>query len=103
MRHGLLIFSGFLAVSMSAPAWAVVYQVNSSGGAPDDSSGDGLCQTATPGECTLRAAVQQANVTGGTAKGPAIPITLGRTLYVPHDMSTRGAAVHPTAVRGNGL
>ncbi len=103
MRHGLLIFSGFLAVSMSAPAWAVVYQVNSSGDAPDDNSGDGLCQTATPGECTLRAAIQQANVTGGTVKVPAITITLGDTLYVQHDMSIVGAGMHATVVSGNGL
>jgi CSLREA domain-containing protein len=103
MRHRLAILGGFLAVALSSPALAVVYQVNSSGDAPDDNTGDGVCQTATPGECTLRAAIQQANVTGGTVKVPAITITLSNVLYVQHDMSFVGAGMHATVVSGNGL
>jgi len=40
--------------------------VNDTGDAPDANTGEGVCQTATPGVCTLRAAVDQANVGGGT-------------------------------------
>lgn len=41
------------------------FVVNSTGDASDTNTADNICQTATPGECTLRAAIQQANVTGG--------------------------------------
>lgn len=44
----------------SAPT---TFTVNSTGDAPDANSGDGTCQTATTGECTLRAAIQEANAT----------------------------------------
>jgi CSLREA domain-containing protein len=40
--------------------------VNSTGDGPDTDTTDNLCQTATPGECTLRAAIQQANASAGT-------------------------------------
>jgi CSLREA domain-containing protein len=103
VRCRLSILSGLLSVALSSPAVAVIYQVNSSGDGPDDNTGDGVCQTATPGECTLRAAVQQANVTGGTVKVPAITITLTDTLYVQHDMSIVGAGMRATVVSGNGL
>jgi len=67
MRHRLSILGGLLAVAMSFPAAGVVYQVNSSGDAADDDTGDGICQTATAGECTLRAAIQEANRASGAA------------------------------------
>ncbi len=40
--------------------------VNSTGDGSDPDTTDGVCQTATPGECTLRAAIQQANAMTGT-------------------------------------
>ena len=45
---------------------ATTFSVNSIGDDPDDNPGDGTCETATPGECTLRAAIQEANATAGT-------------------------------------
>ncbi len=44
---------------------AAVFIVNSTGNDGDANTADGICQTATPGECTLRAAIDQANVTPG--------------------------------------
>src|SRR5438105_6315481 len=44
---------------------ALTFTVNSRADAVDASPGDGTCETATPGECTLRAAVQEANATPG--------------------------------------
>ena len=40
---------------------AVSFTVNSTGDAADENPGTGTCQTATPGECTLRAAIEEAN------------------------------------------
>ncbi len=51
------------ALALQAHA-AVVLTVNSTGDAPDAALGDGVCATAT-GECTLRAAIQEANALGG--------------------------------------
>ena len=39
--------------------------VNSTGDAADANTSDGRCETAVPGVCTLRAAIQQANATAG--------------------------------------
>jgi CSLREA domain-containing protein len=41
------------------------FVVNVTTDAPDANTGDGLCQTAGVGECSLRAAIQQANATAG--------------------------------------
>jgi CSLREA domain-containing protein len=43
---------------------AAVFTVNSIGDEPDDNLADNVCHTAA-GTCTLRAAIQQANATGG--------------------------------------
>jgi CSLREA domain-containing protein len=43
----------------------LAFVVNVTTDAPDANTGDGLCQTATPGQCSLRAAIQQANATAG--------------------------------------
>jgi trimeric autotransporter adhesin len=42
---------------------ATTFTVNSTGDKPDENHLDGRCQTTTTGECTLRAAIQQANAT----------------------------------------
>src|SRR5205085_9060010 len=64
---------------------------------------DGICETATPGVCTLRAAVQQANVTGGVVDVPAFTITLGDSIHVGRDMTIHGAGMRATVVSGAGL
>src|SRR5690606_30716829 len=42
-----------------------VFVVSSTADGQDATPGDGVCQTATPGECTLRAAVMEANASPG--------------------------------------
>ena len=41
------------------------FVVNHTGDASDANTADGICQTATAGQCTLRAAIQQANASSG--------------------------------------
>ncbi|HNB53427.1 MAG TPA: CSLREA domain-containing protein, partial [Anaerolineales bacterium] len=43
-----------------------LYVVNSTGDGVDANLGNGICETATLGECTLRAALQEANASAGT-------------------------------------
>lgn len=46
-----------LLLRISTVFAASTYTVNSIGDDPDDNPGDAVCETATPGECTLRAAI----------------------------------------------
>ncbi len=54
-----------LLVAPSA-ASAVTYTVNSTLDGPDKALGTGGCETATVGECTLRAAIEESNFSTGT-------------------------------------
>ena len=71
LRYGLL---GLLALAATLTNGAVVqaastFTVDSTGDAADFSTADGVCDTddgVGDGPCTLRAAIEQANVTGGT-------------------------------------
>jgi CSLREA domain-containing protein len=92
-----------LAALASPPARAVVYQVNSTGDAHDANTSDGVCETVVPGVCTLRAAIEQANVTGGLIQVPAMTITLTSAIDIAHDMDIAGAGEHATVISGNGL
>ncbi len=56
----------FNLLNVSPVLAAGPYTVNSTGDSADASAGDGFCETATPGECTLRAAIQEANAQFGT-------------------------------------
>ena len=60
----------------SQPAWSFVFSVNSTTDAVDQNPGDGSCATAAA-QCTLRAAVQEANAWAG-----ADSITLPPGTYV---------------------
>src|SRR5215213_2358991 len=51
---------------LSPVAAAANFVVNSNADKEDASPRDGVCETATPGECTLRAAIQQANALAGS-------------------------------------
>src|SRR4051794_12161479 len=69
-------------VGMSSPASAAVFTVNSVADAADFGAPDGACDTdpGTPGEqCTLRAAVGEANALGG-ADRIAFNLTAGTTI-----------------------
>ena len=48
-----------------AHAVGVTLTVTSTGDAVDANAGDGACETATPGECTLRAAIEESNANTG--------------------------------------
>ncbi len=56
-----LVFLAMLLAGSTGHASHATFVVNATGGASDASPGDGVCETATPGECTLRAAIQEAN------------------------------------------
>jgi CSLREA domain-containing protein len=75
------------------------FVVNVTGDAPDANTGDDLCQTATPGQCTLRAAIQQANATVGfNAITFNIPLTDANHVYYRNNgaAGTFGAPVTTT-------
>jgi len=66
------------ACLLSSAQAAGPYTVNSMGDAPDANLGDGQCETATPAECTLRAAIQQAQA--GSPGADTILIAVGGTI-----------------------
>ena len=49
----------------------IVNSIRDAGDAADANTGDNICETINPGECTLRAAIEQANATADTA-GPNV-------------------------------
>jgi CSLREA domain-containing protein len=59
LQMALLVF--FFAVS----AQAATFTVNSTNDGTDANTADNICETAAAGECTLRAAIEQANITAG--------------------------------------
>jgi len=59
-----LVFSILCVLAGSIPTWAATFTVDSIVDAPDDNPGDGVC-AAAGGECTLRAATQEANALVG--------------------------------------
>src|SRR3990172_2701311 len=61
-----LALTAFVLVQYVTPASTATLTVNSTGDGSDVAPGNGICETATPGECTLRAAIEEANALGGT-------------------------------------
>ncbi len=53
------------AIVQTLPVFAATLTVNSTLDRADANPGNGVCQTATAGECTLRAAIQEANALPG--------------------------------------
>ena len=66
--HGLflVVCVAMLLMPTGSAARAATFTVNSTGDGDDSNLADGICQTATPGECTLRAAIRQSNAVAGT-------------------------------------
>ena len=94
LRRTLLVVALILAVAGLATLvwqlWAVQtvradgpYTVNSTGDAPDAQTGDGKCETRILGECTLRAAIQQANA---DARDTIINIIVVGTITLTSDL-----------------
>ena len=64
-KLGLLCLGMLLILGMESAGWSATFTVNSTNDAVDNNLGDGICETATLGECTLRAAIQEANALAG--------------------------------------
>jgi CSLREA domain-containing protein len=109
IARALVLVFGLLAVQ---PLCAAVFYVNSTDDLPDDTPADGVCKT-TAGTCTLRAAIMQANATGGAGIVlPAGTFTLTRAgtddvayvgdLDITQDVTIQGAGSASTIIDGNG-
>lgn len=55
----------FMLFFIGGAVRAAIFTVNSTGDAADSDTANTDCETETPNECTLRAAIQQANMTAG--------------------------------------
>jgi CSLREA domain-containing protein len=78
-----------------------IFVVNSNADTGDAVPGDGICATAA-GVCTLRAAVEEANVLPGadTIQLAATTITLARDLDVIEALTIAGSGVADTVIQG---
>src|SRR2546423_3974563 len=104
---------GLLQVGLVLPIVASTYTVKNTADLPDTDPADGVCKTIN-NNCTLRAAVMQANFTVGadTIILPAGTYTLARAglddealvgdLDIKHDLTIQGAGSGKTIVDGNG-
>jgi CSLREA domain-containing protein len=76
---------------------AAAFVVNSTADAADASIGNGICETATAGQCTLRAAIQEANATANVGGVPdQISFSIGtgqQTIIVSGGLPTISEAV----------
>jgi CSLREA domain-containing protein len=70
----LLTVMAMVLVAVASPAWAAEFEVNSTTDRPDKTPGDGVCVALRPpllppfpsgNECTLRAAIEEANALQG--------------------------------------
>jgi len=88
----------------SRPVAGSVFTVNSTTDADDANPGDGLCATSA-GECTLRAAVTEANALPGQDEvdlpSGTFPLALGQ-LSISDDLMLRGAGMTRTTIDGGG-
>ncbi len=75
------------------------FQVNSLSDEPDSTPGNGVCSTVM-GTCTLRAAVQEADVNGGAIIGipPGLVVLLSGDLDITKDMTITGAGSDQTFI-----
>jgi CSLREA domain-containing protein len=115
-RHKLrMALIAMIMAAFESPAlFGSTYVVNSTADEPDADPADGVCQTGS-GNCTVRAAIMQANFTGGanTIVLPAGTYTLTRVGYdddalvgdldIKHDLTIQGAGSVATIIDGNGL
>ena len=64
MKNKILLPT-LLIIFLTVSAQAATFVVNSTNDGADANTANNFCQTATVGECTLRAAIEQANFTAG--------------------------------------
>ncbi len=87
--YGLFVVV-IMQLGMVLPAWSATFIVNSTADTPDDNPGNAICADAS-GNCTLRAAIQEANALAGSDA-----ITLGTATY-----TLTGAAGDDLALSGD--
>ena len=106
----LLLATVALAALLAAlPAWAdTTFTVDSANDAPDADPGDGACSTAA-GECTLRAAIEEANnLDGDDVVGfePSVEDTItlgGSNLLIGSNLKIEGPGADKLSVDADGL
>lgn len=72
----VLVVAGVLFGVQPTQAAPQTFTVNSTGNGTDANTGDGICETSTPGECTFVAAVRQANENGNPADQDVIEFNI---------------------------
>jgi CSLREA domain-containing protein len=90
---------GLLPWTASAQVQILFFQVNSLSDEPDKAPGDGICSTVML-TCTLRAAVQEADVTGGGTIDipPGLVVLLNGDLDITKNMMITGAGLDQTSI-----
>lgn len=78
--RSLLLAALVISLSPTPPALAASLVVDSTGDQPDVNPGDGICKIAGPNQCTLRAAIQEANALAGP---DMISFNLGTATIAP--------------------
>jgi len=74
-----VLCASFLLFSHDAKAAPATFTVNSVADGDDANIGDGICETSTPGECTLRAAINQASNNGNPSDMDVIEFNIPGT------------------------
>ena len=100
-----------MQLGMALPAWSATFTVNSTADSADVTAGNGLCADAS-GDCTLRAAIQEANALAGndTINLGTATYTLSLTgtddtaalgdLDITQDVTISGAGTTSTVIDG---
>jgi CSLREA domain-containing protein len=83
LTAALLIAGLALALAPIPSALAANFTVNSTGDEPDESAADGICKIAGSNQCTLRAAIMQANASPGA---DVISFNVGTATIAPLTM-----------------
>jgi CSLREA domain-containing protein len=95
------LFGVLLSLCLAAPAQAATFTVDTIGDGNDATPGNGVCETGG-GKCSLRAAVQEADVSDSpdVVQIPAGGYGLHSTLdVISNDLTIRGAGARTTTLR----
>jgi CSLREA domain-containing protein len=96
-----LLLAAACLLALPGVASATTYTVNSTGDAPDNGAPNGVCETATPGECTLRAAIKESNSFIGAPDEIAFaPAFNGQAADTITALTLLPAITDPVAIKG---
>lgn len=98
---GVALVAGLLTIPTASPVFAATLTVDATGSGADANPGNGVCATAG-GQCTLQAAVEEANATNSSdiINVPAGTYTVTGRLVVTGDTTIRGAGADTTVITG---